>query len=100
MRADLNDRLKVFCDCIAKVEGWKVGSAGGFYAWVQHPFEHAGSAEVVKAMVAQCGVSALPGAFFAPAESPAGRRWMRFSVPNVDVETIKEVAPRLSLLKL
>lgn len=61
MRADLNNRLRVFCDSIDGLEGWSVGNAGGYYAWVQHPFEDQGSADVVKAMVEQCGVSALPG---------------------------------------
>lgn len=61
MRADLNERLEVFCEAIGQLEGWSVGNAGGYYAWVQHPFEHLSSAQVVKAMIEQCGVSALPG---------------------------------------
>lgn len=61
MREDLNERLKVFSDAIHSLDGWSVTSAGAFYAWVKHPFEGHTSAQVVQAMISQCGVSALPG---------------------------------------
>jgi aspartate/methionine/tyrosine aminotransferase len=104
-RQSINDRLNLFADCLNAVPGWKVGSKGGFYVFARHPFAGRTSAEVVKAMILQCGVSALPASFFCPATDDAdiqavADNWMRFSIPNASAEDIREAADRLRSLKL
>lgn len=102
-RASINLLNQTFCDSISSIdEGWIVGSAGSFYAFVKHPFEGRSSKDVAMKMIEEAGVSCLPGCFFLPAEEEgkAGDRWLRFSVPNVSIEQLKQVGERLKGLKM
>ncbi|KAJ6603259.1 pyridoxal phosphate-dependent transferase [Mycena vulgaris] len=76
--------------------GWAVGSIGGYFAFVRHPFAGRGSAEVCERLAAELGVILLPAAFFTePEGDKADDRWIRFSVANCEDESILEVCKRL-----
>ncbi|KAJ7657050.1 pyridoxal phosphate-dependent transferase [Mycena rosella] len=76
--------------------GWRVGSIGGYFAFVRHPFPGRGSAEVCQRLAEEMGVILLPAAFFCEATvDRAEDRWIRFSVANCDDERICEVCARL-----
>ncbi|KAJ7059488.1 pyridoxal phosphate-dependent transferase [Mycena amicta] len=78
---------------------WKVGSSGGYFAFVRHPFVGRGSMEVCERLAREMGVLLLPGAFFRDAsfgEDMEEDRWIRFSVANCDEEGILGVCRRLA----
>ena len=78
-----------------------MGSQGGYYAFVKHPFVGVSSLEVSRRLAEELGVVTLPSAFFndeGEAEDLGGKqRWIRFSVANVDDEKVKQVCERLRL---
>lgn len=73
---------------------WKLGSQGGYFAFVGHPFQGISSQDVSMRLAQETGVITLPAAFFTSAIVDEDR-WIRFSVANVDDETIKRVCERL-----
>ncbi|KAJ7119710.1 pyridoxal phosphate-dependent transferase [Mycena epipterygia] len=77
--------------------GWSIGSIGGYFAFVRHPFAGRGSAAVCKRLAEELGVVLLPAAFFCNTAkmSAAEDQWIRFSVANCDDERILEVCKRL-----
>jgi len=78
---------------------WRVGSQGGYFAFVRHPFKGRDAMEVCERMSAEGGVVTLPIELFATdacLQDDDSRRWVRFSVANVDDETITHVCQRLS----
>ena len=79
---------------------WKIGSQGGYYAFVRHPFTGVHANEVCKRLAQEIGVVTLPAGFFGPrAEEDAvvreEDRWIRFSVANVDDTKVELVCQRL-----
>jgi aspartate/methionine/tyrosine aminotransferase len=77
---------------------WEIGSQGGYYAFVKHPFIGVSSFELCQRLAVQIGVVALPSAFFNeenPLHVDEESRWVRFSVANVDDEKVKKVCERL-----
>jgi len=108
----LTKRRALFESVIAEVDGWRVLSSGGFYAYVQFPdaYGDIGSEEVGNKLATQCGVLTLPGCFFMPpldspewasikgAEVIHADRWIRFAVANVSDETVAKVGERLRAL--
>ncbi|KAG5638509.1 hypothetical protein H0H81_012314, partial [Sphagnurus paluster] len=80
---------------------WKIGSQGGYFAFVKHPFRGITSLEVSKRLAMELGVVTLPSAFFCEEESGDlatwdKARWIRFSVANVDDEKVKKICLRLA----
>lgn len=78
---------------------WHIGSQGAYYAFVQHPFKGVDAVDVCRRLAEDIGVISLPAGFFGPGEEGrAGgqmKRWIRFSVANVDDEEVKRVCERL-----
>ncbi|KAF8982754.1 pyridoxal phosphate-dependent transferase [Cyathus striatus] len=96
---------------------WKIGAQGGYFAFVRHPFPRVRGEVVSKRLAQERGVVSLPGEFFRPAAAQvadgeggvdAGQgwkqdstpvseehRWIRFSVANVDDESVRRVCERL-----
>lgn len=97
----ISHRHAVFKETLPKT--WKVGSQGGYYAFVKHPFAGVSSLEVSRRLAEEIGVVTLPSAFFdeegGETEEDAGdkKRWVRFSVANVDDEKVRQVCERLRL---
>ncbi|KAK7007567.1 aspartate aminotransferase [Favolaschia claudopus] len=78
--------------------GWRVGSIGGYFAFVGHPFRGKGAKEVCRRLAEEMGVVLLPADFFTPVKDGEGEdeeRWIRFSVANCDERRILEVCQRL-----
>ena len=79
---------------------WRVGSQGGYYAFVRHPFKGMHANVVCRRLAEEIGVVTLPAGFFRP-EGDAGTvveedRWVRFSVANVDDRKVELVCGRLA----
>ncbi|KAF8585074.1 PLP-dependent transferase [Ramaria rubella] len=89
--------------------GWIVGSHGAYYAFVQHPLEGVSALDVSMKLAKEFGVATLPASFFTPnsqtlisevgavaAKGTTGNdRWIRFSIANVDENSLRKVAERL-----
>lgn len=82
--------------------GWRIGSQGAYYAFVEHPFKDKTSLEVCKRLATEGGIVTLPVNFFTPAFSPEsadsagpGNHWIRFSVANISDDNIRRVCERL-----
>ncbi|KAI0738778.1 PLP-dependent transferase [Daedaleopsis nitida] len=83
---------------------WTIGSQGGYYAFVRHPFAGVHADEVCKRLAVEMGVVTLPAGFFGPrgdgaVEAPVRsdeERWIRFSVANVDDRKVELVCERLA----
>jgi len=84
---------------------WKIGSQGGYYAFVRHPFKGVSATDVCRRMAVEAGVITLPAAFFSPKLSIKQEvggdeeRWIRFSVANVDDERVRKVCERLGQIE-
>ncbi len=71
--------------------GFELVTAGAFFGWVRHPFDDLSTAEVIKRLVLDHDVLAIPGTAFTPTDE----RWVRFSYANLDVDDFDELADRL-----
>ncbi|TFY64188.1 hypothetical protein EVJ58_g2791 [Rhodofomes roseus] len=93
--APLLPSLRPFVDATARA----IGSQGGYYAFVKHPFRGVHANTVCKRLAQELGVVVLPAGFFGPNQQPKSgeepERWIRFSVANVDDEKVKLVCERL-----
>ncbi|KAG8943152.1 hypothetical protein FRC04_003185 [Tulasnella sp. 424] len=86
---------------------WGIGSQGGYFAFIRHPFEHKHSAEVCEGLAARVGIACLPGSNFATERNGIitsdgeefARKWVRIAVANVDEEQLTEVARRLTIFE-
>ncbi|KAI0330865.1 PLP-dependent transferase [Cubamyces sp. BRFM 1775] len=80
---------------------WRIGSQGGYYAFVRHPFKGMHANDVCKRLAQEMGVVTLPAGFFGP-KGEENRtvmdedRWVRFSVANVDDRKVELVCERLA----
>ena len=70
---------------LSGLPGWRVKSAGAYFAWVQHPLAES-SASLARRMVADIGVLALPGTMFMPPDDPDGARHLRIAFANAALE--------------
>lgn len=77
--------------------GWKLQSAGGYYAFMAHPFASRPSQEVCTALASLVGIVALPGSFFRPADEAATDGDIRVSIANVDESLLDTLPARLVL---
>jgi aspartate/methionine/tyrosine aminotransferase len=72
--------------------GFELVSAGAFFGWIRHPFTGTGTDEVVKRLVLDHDVLAIPGTAFTPTD----QRWLRFSFANLDSDDLVELGHRLA----
>lgn len=78
--------------------GFRLASAGAYFGWVRHPFTADGPAsetrttdEVIRRLVLDLGIVAIPGSAFTPGDEG----WIRFSYANLEPDQISEFADRL-----
>ena len=90
-RAEMNSRAALFRQAIAPLNGWNVLAAGAYFAYVAHPFEDVPAAEVVRRLVQERGVLALPGPYFGPGQE----QHLRIAIANVAAERIAALGERL-----
>lgn len=74
--------------------GFELASAGAFFGWARHPFTGLDTAEVIKRLVLDHDVLAIPGTAFTPTDE----RWVRFSFANLDTTQLHEFGRRLDEL--
>ncbi|KAF9790293.1 PLP-dependent transferase [Thelephora terrestris] len=77
---------------------WRIGAQGGYFAFVRHPFKGRHAMEVCERLSAEGGVLVLPAELFATEatlQEGDSKRWVRFSVANVDNDAITQVCRRL-----
>lgn len=87
------ERLAAFRAALADgAPGWRVASAGAFFAYVEHPFPGARSRDVARALAQRHGVLSVPGSAFGEGQE----RFVRFAVANADAAQMPEVALRLA----
>ncbi|CAH1678521.1 Aminotransferase [Hyphomicrobiales bacterium] len=91
-RAEINDRAALFRQAMAPLNGWRVLSAGAYFAYVAHPFEGTRAADVVRRLVEERGVLALPGPYFGPGQE----NHLRIAIANVAAERIGLLGERLT----
>ena len=96
-RAEVLARRDATVAALSGLPGWRVKSAGAYFAWVQHPLAES-SASLARRMVADIGVLALPGTMFMPPDDPDGARHLRIAFANVDAPRIAQLAERLAAL--
>lgn len=94
-RAEILARRDATVAALAALPGWRVKSAGAYFAWVSHPLAES-SADLARRMVADIGVLALPGTMFVPPDDPAGPRHLRIAFANIDATQIAALAERLA----
>lgn len=90
-RVEINARAALFREAMAPLNDWKVLAAGAYFAYVAHPFEGVAAAEVVRALVQERGVLALPGPYFGPGQE----QHLRVAIANVAADRIGGLGDRL-----
>lgn len=73
--------------------GFELVAAGAFFGWVRHPFDMS-TDELVKQLVLDHDVLAIPGTAFTPTDEG----FLRFSFANLDHEQLRELGRRLTEL--
>lgn len=69
---------------------------GGYFAYVEHPFDAIDSVRLVKKMASRYGVLPLPGRFFGADQD----RYLRMAFANANVEQIGLLEDRLALIEI
>jgi aspartate/methionine/tyrosine aminotransferase len=90
-RTEINARAALFREAMAPLNDWRVLAAGAYFAYVAHPFPDVPAAEVVRALVQERGVLALPGPYFGPGQE----RHLRIAIANVAADRIGALSERL-----
>ena len=75
--------------------GFRLASAGAFYAWVEHPFKSQTAESVTNRLFTEAGILALPGSVFTES---GGDRYLRFSFANLDDTEVPELVSRLDMV--
>lgn len=89
-RHTLNRRVRSF---VAAMEDspYSVASAGGYFAYVRHPFEGTSSKEVARRLFDRLGILSLAGEMFGPGQD----RYLRLAFANLEDHQVTELARRL-----
>ncbi len=91
--ARVNTALARFTDVMASQPGgFELSSAGAFFGWVRHPRTDLNTDEVIKRLVLDHDVLAIPGTAFTPTDD----RWVRFSYANLEATEFDELGARLA----
>ncbi|MFM8681312.1 MAG: aminotransferase [Alphaproteobacteria bacterium] len=91
-RREIVARGEAFARMLATVPGWRIDSAGAYFAYVRHPFPGMPAARVAEKLARERGVLCLPGSFFGPGQETH----LRIAIANAARETIAGLAPRFA----
>lgn len=91
-RTEINARASLFREAMAPLNGWRVLSAGAYFAYVAHPFAGARAAAVARRLAEERGVLALPGPYFGPGQEDH----LRIAIANVAADRIGLLGERLA----
>ncbi|KAB2849670.1 MAG: aminotransferase [Hyphomicrobiaceae bacterium] len=90
-RALIGRRARAFKEAMAEVNRWQVGSLGGYFAYLRHPFSGQSSASIAQRLARNYGLLVLPGSYFGPGQEG----YLRVAFANVDERQIRDFARRL-----
>lgn len=71
--------------------GYELISAGGYFAYIRHPFAHLSAKEVARGLADNQNILCLPGSFFGPGQE----RFLRFAFANIEESDMDSLAARL-----
>jgi aspartate/methionine/tyrosine aminotransferase len=71
--------------------GYELISAGGYFAYIRHPFEDLSAKQVARKLADEQNILCLPGSFFGPGQE----RFLRFAFANAEEADIGMLATRL-----
>jgi aspartate/methionine/tyrosine aminotransferase len=95
-RREIEARAEAFRDALAGLNGWRVDSAGSYFAFLRHPFAGRPAATVAKALVEACGVLCLPGPYFGMGQESH----LRAAFANAGIGELRELRGRLARFDL
>lgn len=98
-RCEILKRRQAIEEGFARLRGWRLLGLGGFFAYVEHPFDIP-SDELAPHLVRKAGILLLPGSFFKPAQDPSAKRELRIAFANIDTVGIASLFSRLENLNL
>ncbi len=91
--AMVEERHAAFRSAMASAPGgFELVSSGAYFGWVRHPFDDEPTEVVVRDLILDHDVLAIPGTAF----GPGGERMIRFSFANLEPELFDDLAKRLS----
>ncbi|MCL4064972.1 aminotransferase [Pseudomonas sp. GX19020] len=93
-RQEILKRRAAMVEGFTALPDWTLMGCGAYFAWVEHPFDLA-SDDLCRRLVDDCAILMLPGTFFTPEGSEAGRRQIRIAFANIDCDGIAEMFRRL-----
>lgn len=96
-RLEILDRRAAISDNLPKLtdKGWRLLGLGAYFAYFEHPFDVASDA-LVKDLVKDAHVLALPGTMFMPETDPSGKKQLRIAFANVTRPEIGTLFDRLT----
>jgi hypothetical protein len=71
--------------------GYELISAGGYFAYIRHPFEQLSAKQVARSLADTQNILCLPGSFFGPGQE----RFLRFAFANIEERDMGMLAARL-----
>jgi aspartate/methionine/tyrosine aminotransferase len=91
-RLDMRRRAAALREAFQRNDiAYELVSAGGFFAYLRHPFAGVAGVEVARRLAEDQNLLCLPGGMFGPGQDP----FLRLAFANVDAETMPEIARRL-----
>jgi aspartate/methionine/tyrosine aminotransferase len=92
-RALMRGRLEALCRAFEDPDiGYRLVSAGAYFAYVEHPFDGEPSARVARLLADEQNLLCLPGSMFGPGQE----RYLRFAFANVEADRMAEIGKRLA----
>jgi aspartate/methionine/tyrosine aminotransferase len=88
-RVEINRRSSVFHAAMEPCKDWTIESAGAYFAYLRHPFDHPAQA-VAEKLAIERGVLCLPGSYFGPGQENN----LRIAFGNVGAEILTELTAR------
>ena len=82
-----------FQAAITRTSNWTIGSLGGYFAYLRHPYDEMPAAEVAEKLARQNGILLLPGSHFGPGQD----RFLRASIAGLSNEMLENLPARLRL---
>lgn len=92
----LGARKQRFEAALAGCNGWRILSAGAYFAFVAHPEPHMPAFRMAEALALQAGIAVLPGSAFGPDLEP----YLRFAFANVEDRVLDLLPARLAAFAL
>jgi aspartate/methionine/tyrosine aminotransferase len=71
--------------------GYELISAGGYFAYIRHPFENMTAKQVARSLADNQNILCLPGSFFGPGQE----RFLRFAFAYIEESDMDTLAARL-----